>query len=78
VSDIDAAVVDSLKALDPQWPIREAVIGSPTTGMRTIPADLSPFFHPAGSRVLASFELAPNLGPPTLGNSRFLEPAADR
>ena len=24
VSDIDAVVVDSLKALDPQWPIREA------------------------------------------------------
>jgi len=24
VSDIDTAVVDSLKALDPEWPIREA------------------------------------------------------
>jgi len=23
-SDIDTAVVDSLKALDPEWPIREA------------------------------------------------------
>ena len=23
VSDIDTAVVDSLKALDPEWPIRE-------------------------------------------------------
>jgi hypothetical protein len=27
VSDIDTAVVDSLKALDPEWPIREADIG---------------------------------------------------
>src|SRR5271168_2268990 len=26
VSDIDAVVVDSLKALDPEWPIREADI----------------------------------------------------
>jgi hypothetical protein len=26
-SDIDTAVVDSLKALDPEWPIREADIG---------------------------------------------------
>jgi len=26
VSDIDIAVVDSLKALDPKWPIREADI----------------------------------------------------
>jgi len=27
VSDIDTAEVDSLKALDPEWPIREADIG---------------------------------------------------
>jgi hypothetical protein len=26
VSDIDTAVVDSLKALDPEWPIREAAV----------------------------------------------------
>ena len=26
VSDIDTVVVDSLKALDPEWPIREAVV----------------------------------------------------
>jgi hypothetical protein len=26
VSDIDIALVDSLKALDPKWPIREADI----------------------------------------------------
>jgi len=26
VSDIDTAAVDSLKALDPEWPIREADI----------------------------------------------------
>jgi hypothetical protein len=29
VSDIDTGVVDSLKALDPEWPIREADIGKP-------------------------------------------------
>jgi hypothetical protein len=28
-SDIDTAVVDSLKALDPKWPIREAAILRP-------------------------------------------------
>ena len=28
MSDIDTAVVDSLKALDPEWPIREADIPS--------------------------------------------------
>jgi len=28
VSDIDTAVVDSLKVLDLKWPIREADIGS--------------------------------------------------
>ena len=26
VSDIDTVVVDSLKALDPEWPIREATL----------------------------------------------------
>jgi hypothetical protein len=26
VSDIDTVVVDSLKALDPEWPIREAAV----------------------------------------------------
>ena len=26
VSDIDTVVVDSLKALDPEWPIREAIV----------------------------------------------------
>ena len=28
VSDIDTVVVDSLKALDPEWPIREADIST--------------------------------------------------
>jgi hypothetical protein len=28
VSDIDTVVVDSLKALDPEWPIREANVNS--------------------------------------------------
>ena len=32
VSDIDTAVVDSLKALDPKRPIREADITSPHGG----------------------------------------------
>jgi hypothetical protein len=31
VSDIDTVVVDSLKALDPEWPIREADIRRPTS-----------------------------------------------
>jgi len=26
VSDIDAVVVDSLKALDPEWPIKEGTL----------------------------------------------------
>ena len=30
VSDIDTVVVDSLKALDPEWPIREADIAPRT------------------------------------------------
>ena len=30
-SDIDTVVVDSLKALDPEWPIREADIARPPT-----------------------------------------------
>jgi hypothetical protein len=29
VSDIDTVAVDSLKALDPKWPIREADIDEP-------------------------------------------------
>ena len=28
MSDIDTVVVDSLKALDPEWPIREADMGA--------------------------------------------------
>ena len=31
MSDIDTVVVDSLKALDPEWPIREADSGDPTS-----------------------------------------------
>jgi hypothetical protein len=30
VSDIDTVVADSLKALDPEWPIREADIDEPS------------------------------------------------
>ena len=36
VSDIDTAAADSLKALDPEWPIREAVIG---TAIDTLPSE---------------------------------------
>src|SRR4029453_7069793 len=32
VSDIDTVLVDSLKALDPEWPIREADVGGPHPG----------------------------------------------
>ena len=34
VSDIDTVVVDSLKALDPEWPIREADIDQPALACR--------------------------------------------
>jgi hypothetical protein len=34
VSDIDTAAADSLKALDLEWPIREADIGWPGAGGR--------------------------------------------
>jgi hypothetical protein len=34
VSDIDTVVVDSLKALDPEWPIREADVGWPHVQLR--------------------------------------------
>ena len=33
VSDIDTVVVDSLKALDPEWPIREAGFQVPNWGL---------------------------------------------
>ena len=33
MSDIDAVAVDSLKALDPEWPIREADIRRAPTGL---------------------------------------------
>jgi hypothetical protein len=37
VSDIDTAVVDSLKALDPKRPIREADIGAALPNVRFTP-----------------------------------------
>ena len=37
VSDIDTVVVDSLKALDPEWPIREADIGDGLPDFRLVP-----------------------------------------
>jgi hypothetical protein len=42
VSDIDIAVVDSLKALDLKWPIREADIVRPNAQVRFVPtSDIS-------------------------------------
>jgi len=37
VSDIDTVVVDSLKALDPEWPIREADINRRARDVRFVP-----------------------------------------
>jgi hypothetical protein len=37
VSDIDTVVVDSLKALDPEWPIREADIVDALWHFRFVP-----------------------------------------
>ena len=34
VSDVDTVVVDSLKALDPEWPIREADMGQSASDVR--------------------------------------------
>jgi hypothetical protein len=39
VSDIDTAVVDSLKALDPQRPIREADVGRAPRHVAEVPLD---------------------------------------
>ena len=40
VSDIDTVVVDSLKALDPKWPIREVDVGERLPG--GVPDDEAP------------------------------------
>jgi hypothetical protein len=37
VSDIDTVVVDSLKALDPEWPIREADVSEQCHHFRLVP-----------------------------------------
>ena len=54
VSDIDTVVVDSLKALDPEWPIREADISRPQhrcpRSLRISPAHSSPAAHAAAPR----------------------------
>ncbi len=36
VSDIDTTVVDSLKVLDPNWPIREADIAAPLRALSAL------------------------------------------
>ena len=47
VSDIDTVVMDSLKALDPEWPIREADMGASSRHVRLVPdsdmTSLKPF-----------------------------------
>ena len=47
VSDIDTVVVDSLKALDPEWPIREADIGWRGRHGRKVPDPEAPPHSPA-------------------------------
>jgi hypothetical protein len=37
VSDIDTVVVDSLKALDPEWPIREADLTADIVDVPQVP-----------------------------------------
>jgi len=37
VSDIDTVVVDSLKALDPKWPIREAAVKQTSVDVSKVP-----------------------------------------
>jgi hypothetical protein len=37
VSDIDTVVVDSLKALDPEWPIREADLTADIVDVSQVP-----------------------------------------
>ena len=41
VSDIDTVVVDSLKALDPEWPIREADISAAAAAARSVALPIS-------------------------------------
>ena len=37
MSDIDTVVVDSLKALDPEWPIREADVNPRSCDVAQVP-----------------------------------------
>jgi hypothetical protein len=59
VSDIDTAAVESLKALDPKWPIREADIRPPLPtyqfGLRAVGevADRAAFRLPSRFRNMA-------------------------
>ena len=46
MSDIDTAVVDSLKVLDLKWPIREADIRQRDCHVRKVPtADIPPYIR---------------------------------
>jgi hypothetical protein len=52
VSDIDTAVVDSLKVLDLKWPIREADIVGPACHVRKVPeANLMATIHLVGAKI---------------------------
>src|SRR5262249_2898823 len=54
-SDIDTVVVDSLKALDPEWPIREADIARRHWHVRLVPkADISARFKSSTPSARAS------------------------
>ena len=45
MSDIDTVVVDSLKALDPKWPIREADIARCNWHVAEVPIAAVPNVH---------------------------------
>ena len=60
MSDIDAVVVDSLKALDPEWPIREADMEEPCRDFAFEPLpDLNSSFDQAWPYVMLAFKPIP-------------------
>jgi hypothetical protein len=62
VSDIDTVVVDSLKALDPEWPIREADMRDGVPDFRLVPAADSCTATKAGRRLSPSLSAQVALG----------------
>src|SRR5215471_2267821 len=69
VSDIDTVVVDSLKALDPEWPIREADIDRHGWHVRKVPGP---------DMLLAACHSAPRGNPVFLRQRRGLLGVAER